>query len=343
MSENQKRQPKGIPVGGQFAANAHDEATQSLIGADLSQRGRALVFGKHVKAVATEQKAGGDRANQWWDQQFSIAEYEGANSENSYPKMPDDNTPSALSGNAISGKSMSGKLRTYRRRYQGEGKIEVQMPSATAVKRYSESIDDGTFDIPVSVTRPNGTTVDGWVRVTRNGKNQWSTTALGFGEGDELPVSESVSAVLESQSPRSSLKGIQDFAARRAQRQSVEGIPFENIERSSFITGLSYVPGSSVAAVRIGKRTYGYRGVSPETYLQLRSAPNLGSAYNSMLKQNPNVSQSFSIPSCDKCGNMYPPGSEHRCPERHVKSSIGLGQDFNQAARLRAAATRGRK
>lgn len=55
---NQKRQPKGIPVGGEFAANQHDEA-KPLDGASLNQRGRALAFGKHVKALSSEQKPGG--------------------------------------------------------------------------------------------------------------------------------------------------------------------------------------------------------------------------------------------------------------------------------------------
>lgn len=339
---NQKRQPKGIPVGGEFAENQHDEA-KPLDGASLSQRGRALVFGKHVKALSAEQKPGGAQADQWWDQQFSIAEYEGQDSSGSFPKMPDDNTPSALAGRDIAGKSMSGKLRTYRRRYEGENGIQVQMPSATGVRRYSESIDDGTFDVPVSVTRPNGTTVDGWVRATRNGKNSWSTTALGFNEGDEVHVAESVAAVLEARSPRASLKGIQDFAARRRERAAVQGVPFEKIERSSFISGLSYVPGTNVAAVKIGNRTYGYAGVAPETYMELRAAPNLGAAYNKMLKHNPDVSQSFPIPSCDKCGNMYPPKSEHRCPDRHTKSSVGVDREFNQSARLRAASVKGRK
>ncbi len=343
MSENQKRQPRGVPVGGQYAENSHDEAPSALSGADLNQRGRALLFGKHVKAVAAEQKPGGDRADQWWDQQFAIGEYEGKDSEASFPKMPDDNTPSALSGRDIAGKSLSGKLRTYRRRYKGENGIEVQMPSATSIKRYSDSISDGTFDVPVSVTRPDGSTVDGWVRVTRHGKDSWSTSALGFADTDEVNVAESVAAVLEARSPRSSLRGIQNFAARRAERAASAGVPFEKIERSSFITGLSYVPGSGVAAVRIGNRTYGYSNVDPETYLRLRSAPNLGSAYNSMLKQNPNVSASFPIPSCEKCGNMYPPKAVHKCPDKHSKASIGLGQDYNNAARQRAAATHGRK
>lgn len=40
-TSNQKRQPKGIPVGGEFAANEHDEAVGSLAGA-LSYQGIAI-------------------------------------------------------------------------------------------------------------------------------------------------------------------------------------------------------------------------------------------------------------------------------------------------------------
>ena len=339
---NRKRQPRGVPIGGEFASNEHDEAIP-FVRAALNQRGRALAFNKHVPAVAVPQPVDGSYPTPWWDNHFAGGEYEGEKSEKSYPKMPDDNTPSKLSGNEIAGGSIDGSLRTYRRTYRGENGVAIQMPSATGIKRYSAEIDNGTFDVPVSITTPSGVTVDGWVRVTQNGKNSWSTQPLGFPENTGIGVAEGVSAVLEARNPSMGLRGIQSFAERRRQRAASAGVPFEAIERSSFITGLSYETGTNTAIVRIGDRVYGYADVKPETYLELRTSPNLGAAYNKLLKHNPEVSASFPVPFCDKCGNAYPPKAQHRCADRHTTKTVGVDADFNQAARQRATRVRGQK
>jgi hypothetical protein len=72
--------------------------------------------------------------------------------------MPDDNTPSMHTGQAT-----SGHRRTHRMNY-GNKDIQLRMPSATAIRRFSQDKGNPTFDVPVSVSVKGGAPVQGWVR-----------------------------------------------------------------------------------------------------------------------------------------------------------------------------------
>ncbi len=272
----------------------------------ISNRREALEHASFVTAQSTAAagKNGDENREDWWRRSFGNAEWrDGA----AHPKMPDDFTPSKSAGT-----SLTGTRRTSRRWYKGQD-IAIRMPSVSAIKRYSASIDGATFDVPVQVANAAGDDgIQGWVRVTQHGE-QWSVTGLGMNAADSAGMSEAVRALLESRTPTVELSTVENLRERYRARVRSEGTQLETVASSGFIEGVAYDRKASTLTLSMNGRHYAYPA-SEETYEALKNSRSPGKVFNTLIKGKPAARR---LTSCDNCNRVYAPRAEHRCPARH--------------------------
>lgn len=262
------------------------------------------------------------RLNDWWEVSMASAEYA---DDGSYLKMPDDYTPGGGKGRAL-----SGKRRTYRRKYQVGG-MTLRMPSKAALNRFSEENNGATFDVPVTADLPDGSSVQGWVRVTKGYDNTWDAKPLGFPGAQGTLVAEGVMANLEARSQRLAPHDVTELLERRRHRIASYGVsPAQRPMRSTFITSAGYNREETLMAVEMHGKTYGYE-VDPEVYEAFTESRLPGAFYNAYIKgKAPRVE----VSRCSRCGRYTVEGEPHRCP---VQESGPSGTNvFSVAARLRA-------
>lgn len=322
------RQPKGIPIGGEFAAYRFKEPGFGLKFArdrqSMAERRELLRSAGFIPATtlqATDLPSTTHHREEWWDRNLVAAEYRAAGK--TYPQMPDDNTPAMTTG-----QSMAGNRRTHRMNYQN-GDVSLRMPSATAIKRYSGANGNPTFDVPVSVAIQGGAPVQGWVRVTKTGPDSWEATAQG-GNGPSADIlSESVAAVLESRRPSVALARVPDLLAAHKAREEAKGDPMIPV-KSSFIDAIGYDESTGTMATKIGEKMYGHR-VSKDFFEQVKNAERPGTIFNKFIKGNPGAG----VQKCPRCARFFTPARAHTCPTNH-KAESGLNQDYTEMARKRA-------
>lgn len=262
------------------------------------------------------------RRDEWWNRSFVSGEY--AEDTKAYPQMPDDYTPARSLGLA-----MTGHRRTHRMRYRN-GDIDVRMPSATSIKRYSTENGNPTFDVPVSVSIKGGPPKQGWVRVTKTGPQSWTTTPQGGGTGPESEMlGEAVSAVLESRRPSTALSSVGDLLERRAQRASEAGSQMVPV-KSSFIEEVGYDDSTGTMGTQIGDKVYGH-AVSRQYFERVQASRRPGAMFNHLVKKG----QRAGVQRCPKCARFYSESISHTCPASH-KSAEGIGLDHLGRARDRA-------
>lgn len=328
--DSKPRQPKGIPVGGQYAAYAHAEPGAVLAVARhrqaMAQRRelfRAQGFVPAATLQAENSPTSTEHREEWWNRNFVAAEY-GAGSK-SYPQMPDDYTPAQTLGHA-----MSGHRRTHRMNY-GNDDIQMRMPSATSIRRFSQENGNPTFDVPVSVSLKGGPPVQGWVRVTKTGPHRWETTSLG-GRGDAGDqVSEAVAAVLESRRVSTALAKVPDLLAARKAREAAKGAEMSPVS-SSWINEIGYDQNTGTMATRIGDKLYGHK-VTQQFFDALKTTERPGAVFNKLVKSN----QKAGVTMCGKCKRFSSTAVAHTCPTGH-KPQVGIGLDHVERARRRAEA-----
>jgi hypothetical protein len=340
MSNDSKlRQPKGIPVGGQYAAYAHAEPGNVLAVARHRQamaERRELLRTQGFVPAATMQARNSptttEHREEWWNRSFVAAEYQGAGpavaSEpkpaKTYPQMPDDNTPSMHTGQA-----MSGHRRTHRMNY-GNKDIQLRMPSATAIRRFSGDNGNPTFDVPVSVALKGGAPIQGWVRVTKTGPESWETTTLGGNGGPASEqVAEAVAAVLESRRVTMALATVPDLLAARKAREAAKGAELSPVS-SSWISSIGYDENTNTMATRIGGKLYGHK-VSKQFFDAVKNTERPGSVYNKLVRAH----QRTAVAQCGKCGRFSSGLVAHKCPNGH-KPASGIGVGHVERARKRA-------
>ncbi|HEX9226816.1 MAG TPA: hypothetical protein VF885_09170 [Arthrobacter sp.] len=260
--------------------------------------------------------------DEWWNREFVAGEY--GKSGKGYPQMPDDFTPAKSLGQA-----MSGNRRTHRMNYKN-GDVDLRMPSATAIKRFSGENGNPTFDVPVSVSVKGGAPKQGWVRVTKTGPQTWSTTALGDTQDENSEIlGEAVAAVLEARRPTMALHAAGDLLERRKARQAAEGQEMSGI-KSTFIDEIGYDEGSSTMATQIGDKIYGH--TVPKSFFEsVANSERPGTLFNKLIKQNVQTE----ISRCQQCGRFSAASIQHTCPQSH-KPVSGIGEDHLERARLRA-------
>ncbi|WP_422758830.1 hypothetical protein [Paenarthrobacter sp. C1] len=325
------RQPKGIPVGGQYAAYAHAEPGAVLAVARHRQAmavRRELLRAQGFVPAATMQAMNAptttEHREEWWNRNFVAAEYR--TEGKSYPQMPDDNTPHMHSGQA-----MSGKRRTHRMNY-GNKDIQLRMPSATAIRRFSGDNGNPTFDVPVSVCLKGGAPVQGWVRVTKTGPHTWETTTLGGNGGPAgEQVAEAVAAVLESRRVTTALARVPDLLKARKEREAAKGAALSPVS-SSWIDEVGFDENTNTMATRIGDKLYGHK-VSKQFFDAVKSSERPGQVFNKLVRAH----QRTSVEQCGKCRNFFSSLVSHTCPSGH-KPESGIGLAHVERARKRAEA-----
>lgn len=318
----QPRQPKGIPIGGQYATTARGEGGVSLAGTSAGtrvppQRSTPLLdrlFGDAERHDAFERRgyvpptyfaAVDDPRStrlrrEWWEQHFVSGEHRADG--DGYPKMPDDYTPSRTVGRAL-----SGHRRTHRMRYEDNG-VTFRMPSVTSIKRYAQETGT-TFDVPVSAVDENGRPISGWVRVTNNGAGVWSAEGLGFNGVANAKISEAVASRLESRRPRRGPRQTGDLLERHKARLASQGAETERV-RSTWISAVGYNSEAGVMFTETSNgKTYGHY-VDPDTFNAVRGDRSPGAAFNAMVKGSPTAT----VTRCGKCNRVYAEVNGHTCP-----------------------------
>lgn len=333
MSAIQPRQPKGRPIGGQWAQFEHAESAVALVSAPtdesrlaMAERRERLRLHGYVGATtvpAAVAPTTTEHRDVWWDNSFVSAEY-GRGEGRTYPQMPDDETP-----NRHEGQAMSGHRRTHRMHYSNE-QIDLRMPSVTAIRRYSAAHGNPTFDVPVSVSVRGGQPVNGWVRVTKTGPHDWTvTTADGTNTRASLEVAEAVTALLESRRVTTALARIPDLLEARRQRIAAQGSAMTDLN-SSFLQEAGYDRATQTTAVKIANRLYGFR-TSPAHFEALKDSSRPGALFNQIIKKCAGTE----VRQCPKCQRFHSAAVAHRCPAGH-KAGTGLESGYSHAAEQRA-------
>lgn len=323
-NQNQDRQPKGIPVGGQFAPKTNPEATLDLAGEVgpsetarfMDERVEALRQHGYVPATTApllvDPRSSAHR-KEWWDQHMAAGEYN--NPEGGYAQMPDDWTPSRTEGRS----AISGLRRTHRMAYVGND-VAIRMPSATSIKDFAAASVPGkgigeTFDVPVSAQFPGGQ-IDGWVRVVKGENGTWATQGLGFTSEQSAYAAESVQCVLESRRPSRALREAGDILERRRGRAAELGAPVVPIA-STWIKEAGYDKATGTMVIttegKTGKKIYGY-DVPIAVYLRVAKGEAPGRVFNATIRGK---TTTVSVKDCGECGRVYATPT-HRCP---VKAS----------------------
>lgn len=333
---NPNRVPKGVPArGGQFDHKHQSDPVIPPLGsiaerdavaarADLLASGG---FTPPTRLAAVAAPASTKHLDQWWDRSRLVAEYQPEGKK--YEQMPDDFTPSRGIGAAL-----SGHRRTHRMNYSGAG-VELRMPSATAVRRFSAEHGNRTFDVPVVAGIGGGTPVQRMVRVTKTGPHSWVASALdGNGSEDDVMLAEAVTSVLEARRVSMALKAAGDLLARHEARRAAQGSELEPV-LSSFIEEVGYDDRAGVMATVIGGKVH-TNEVPRGTFELVKTAERPGSVFNKLVK---NQGSAGLGKRCAKCARFVSESSAHLCPAVHKHKDGGdTKQEYLEKAKARAAA-----
>ncbi len=352
-NKNQPRQRKGARIagrsaGGEWASKVRSTADAGALGySDLSTADaqREAIYARleqtgSVPASTVESATNPrftDGIDIWWEQHYERMEQPAGGG--TFQVMPDDYTP-AMTG----GKSLDGNRRTHRIRYSGAG-VELRMPSATAIKRFSAENGKRTFDVPVEIEHEGGK-VSGFVRVTEGTPGAWEVQALNFPGKAAGRVAESVACVLEARRPRMALKDAEaQYAARREliardetpdsgtlhgasplhqkmiDRMARRGSALQTTRvKSSLVRGVGYDQATGTMTISLNGRVYGYR-TNRDTFLEVLNGAAPGSAYNDLVKGR---AERVPVERCGKCRRYSRASVSHVCP---TEQSRGVKQD----------------
>lgn len=333
----QPRQPKGIPIGGQFATQAHGESGVSLAGSPEPQRmgttpllerffgdaerHDALINRGYVQptffAALTDPKSTA-RRREWWQQTMMASGHDVDGS--GYPKMPDNYTPSKRAGRAIGGRSEEQDLRTYRRSFTDDG-VTIRMPSKASIKEYSREMGS-TIQVPFSAMDESGRAITGNVLVTNNGPGVWSVEPLAIQGVAAAKIAEAIAARLEGRRTSFDPKGTGDLLERHRARLAAEGASVEKTtHNSTWISAVGYNEASGVMFTETSTgRTYGHH-VDPATYAAIRDDRSPGAAFNALIKQN--KMPRAEVSSCGRCQRVYAVANGHTCSGQRKEPTTG--------------------
>ncbi|MHA3723761.1 KTSC domain-containing protein [Leucobacter sp. HY1910] len=277
-----------------------------------------------------------DGIDEWWLQHYERMEQPADGK--TYAMMPDDYTPSRTDGHAL-----SGKRRTHRMRYSGAG-VEMRMPSATAIRRFSAENGKRTFDVPIEMEHAGGR-ISGFARVTQGADGAWDVKALNMPQQAASRAQEAVACVLEARRPTIALKQAEaQYAAHRKARQSAAPLhgasPLHQrrLERvaqegarlgqprvnSPLVKGVGYDSATGTMTINLRGRYYGYK-VPKETYQEIASSLSPGAAYNQLVKGR--RSKRAEVQCCRRCRRWTLTQVKHSCP---VKQR-GIRRDKHRA------------
>lgn len=280
---------------GRYAETAKDDPGEILADTFGADRLAQLAADGYTPPVAYNPRA--TNADQWWAEHFAAAEY---NPDGNIPKMPDhgrDTRP---------GHSLAGTRRRPLATYTWRG-ATFQMPSATACRRFANDTGSHAIDIPITVTRPDGSRYAGWVRASGRG-HSWMCEALNMDGKDAAAAAEAVSALLEARRPSLALREAGDLIARHnLNRAGIEAAPVQ----SSWIDGLGYDNDGTTMVMRTETgKVYGYQLAG--AYLRaVQHHRSPGEAFNTIVKKR---GHRVEAEQCPDCRRIYLSGNPHVCP-----------------------------
>lgn len=287
-----------------------------------------------------------DGIDTWWQQHYERMEHQ-PRDVGAYNIMPDDYTPMGTSGHAL-----SGLRRTHRMNYRGAG-VDLRMPSATAIKRFSKESNKQTFDIPIEMGHSGGK-ISGYVRVTEGAGGAWDVEALGFPDSvSKNRAMESVTCVLEARRPSLALREAEQHYMKLKQlgnsgspvkvgESPLQQLQIDRVGRTgaqidkpnvpSFITGGAYDRATETMTLTMkGGRRYSYN-VQREIYQEIMHSGSPGRAYNELVK---NKATRVAVDRCTKCRRVTRTGVQHTCPAAQKQRRRGNRSNFrNQVANL---------
>lgn len=337
MTTYQPRQPKGIPVGGQYATAQRGAAGLSLAGplsatrdAEIekffgdAERHQAILDGGYVPAsvvpALTDPRYTTGRGV-WWGQAYAAAEH--GVDDATYPIMPDDYTPSKRAGASLGGRSALGNLRTYRTKWTDDG-ITFRMPSKNAVKAFAAETGS-TFRVPFSaLDEKSGRAIETEVLVTSLGNGAWSVDCNSLSGSTKAMVCEAITARLErrrrSLAPkvtgevldkcRDSSGQVRDLLARATAREAASGAAVAATDhRSQWISAVGYNEASGVMFTETSNgNTYGHH-VSVDDFEAVRTGKSPGAMFNTLVKGSPRAE----VSRCGQCSRVYAVVNGHAC------------------------------
>lgn len=316
------KHPRGQAANrGQFRAVPNDAPNGGLtpnnsVAAFLERKRQALLERGFVPATPGRSIAGSPRnagrADEWWNEALMRAEVRLDGKD--IPQMPDDNTPSQGQG-----RSLVGRRRTYRKLYQS-GEIAVRMPSAAAIRRYSQEVGGATFDVPITAEGPAGNPISGYVRVTETRPGQWNVAPVNLPRGAEAKVAEAVNAVLEARRPTFALTDVEHaggLLARARERRAASGVQLADID-SGWIRGAGYNDETGEVVLDLQGRRYAYE-VPRGVYEYVMQAPSPGRAYNELIKGS---YPSHPVTKCTRCDRSYREATPHACTAQRTDTGI---------------------
>lgn len=316
-ASHQPRVPAGVPTGGRWSSLVRPEPSGSLngdemldtaspdYGAAVADRRRLLLDGGYAPATCLVTDSRINRTwdrRRWWDTLNLLAE--DGHAEGDYPRFDEGTTTTGADGTEIGVRRMS---------YRGAG-VQVRMPSAASIRRFSEQCGSATFDVPISIVGTDGKARAGWVRMTRCDDGTWASRALGMGNGPAAAeAAEAVSATVEARRPGRALEAVGDLLERRRQKVASAGVRPKRIS-STWVTGLGYEPANKVMVMTTRREVYGYR-VESHVYGRLAAASSPGATFNEVVKGR---AKRVEVVGCAYCGRFNLADAAHRCPPREV-------------------------
>ena len=226
-------------------------------------------------------------------------------SGDTYQQMPDDYTPGLAPGRAL-----SGRRRTHTKLYQ-LGEIAVRMPSASAVKRFSDEIGDETFEFPISAEGAAGKPIAGHVRVTRSPSGRWAVEAINMAPAAQGKVAEAVASILEARRPSFALDDVQKMGGlveKHRQRIIDAGTRLTAVD-STWVRGVGYNDATGELVMDLQGRHYSYKAPKG-VYEYVAGATSPGKAYNQLVKGRFPAER---VDRCDNCGRVGRLSAAHTC------------------------------
>lgn len=328
INEFEKRHPRD--PAGKFVDTVHHESSGKLevspsvyVNGAVAERAAALAGNGYLQPVAL---VGGDaiasdrEISDWWANKFMTAEYRSDGS--GFPQMPDDYTPNMTGGTAL-----SSHRRTHRRTYGGAG-MNIRMPSATSVKRFSTEQGNMSFDVPVEA-HVEGKAVTGWVRVTMYAGGRWDAVPLNWNNPEvSAAAAESVSAVLEARRPTRAVREVGAMLEDHKRREQARGVPHREVV-SHFIRSIAYDPAAGTLHTRMKDgRVYGHRA-TPDQARAILASRSPGKVFNAIRQEK----QPVAIENCSRCGNTYSVKLQHLCAKSFERQAPQEPNEYKQKTR----------
>ena len=344
MNDIQPRQPKGIPVGGQFASRQRHEVkvdialaaayTDSRIQAagephDIldrlygdEKRRQTLAAGGYVEPSFVHAAVMPDTTEQidsWWAQAYTAM----GTAQDSWGVLPQV-LPSG---------------RRYPRMKYTAADMTLRMPALGRIKREARA-QGLPIPVPFSAVDSRGLPIQGVALVTDAGNGRWIVEPRGMGGESAAKIAEAITSQLEGRAVARSDSDTGDLLEAHRRRRLAQGLDVRD-SHSKWIEGFAHDADEGVLVMRTNTgKTYGY-SVDSSTAVAVMTDYSPGRAFNHLIKGK---TPRLEVETCSRCARAYATvnASKHACPQDKVARDRTLSQEqvieVVNASRTRQAA-----